>query len=72
MGGCQNCGPFIMVPEYSTAPSIEGIQKGTIILTTTHIHRTVCFAPFSLPSNVGFFWKYITRHGSANEAQLEE
>ena len=25
-------------PEYDTAPSVSGIQKGTIILKTTHIH----------------------------------
>ena len=36
MGGCQNYGPFLG-PYYSTAPSILGTQKGTIILTTTHV-----------------------------------
>ena len=36
MGGCQNYGPFLG-PYYNTAPIIEGIQKGTLILTTTHM-----------------------------------
>ena len=36
MGGCQNQGPFLG-PYYNTAPIIQGTQKGTIILTTTHI-----------------------------------
>ena len=35
MGGCQNYGPFLG-PCYDAAPS-KGIQKGTIILTTTHM-----------------------------------
>ena len=37
MGGCQNYGPFVD-PYYNTAPNIQGTQKGTIILTTTHIY----------------------------------
>ena len=32
MGDCQNYGPY-----YSTAPNLQGTQKGTIILTTTHV-----------------------------------
>ena len=36
MGGCQNHGPFLD-PYYNTAPNIWGTQKGTIILTTTHM-----------------------------------
>ena len=36
MGGCQNYGPFFG-PYYNTAPNISGIQKGTLILTTTHM-----------------------------------
>ena len=36
MGGCQNYGPFLD-PYYNTAPNIWGTQKGTIILTTTHL-----------------------------------
>ena len=36
MGGCQNYGPFLG-PYYNTAPNISGTQKGTIILTTTHM-----------------------------------
>ena len=42
MGGCQNHGAFLG-PYYNTAPNIEGTQKVTIILTTTHIEpRTHC------------------------------
>ena len=37
MGGCQNYGP-LLGPYYNTAPNIQGTQKGTIILTTTHIY----------------------------------
>ena len=36
MGGCQNYGPF-SDPYYNTAPNVDGTQKGTIILTTTHV-----------------------------------
>ena len=36
MGGCQNYGPFLD-PYYNTAPNIQGTQKGTIILTSTHM-----------------------------------
>ena len=36
MGGCQNYGPFLDL-YYNTAPNMRGTQKGTIILTTTHI-----------------------------------
>ena len=35
LGGDQNYGPFLD-PQYTTAPNIQGTQKGTIILTTTH------------------------------------
>ena len=37
MGGCQNYG-LLLDPYYNTAPNIQGTQKGTIILTTTHIY----------------------------------
>ena len=37
-GSCQNYCPF-MGPQYNTAPSIWGTQKGTIILTTTHMSQ---------------------------------
>ena len=36
MGGCQNYGPFLG-PYCNTTPNIWGTQKGTIILTTTHM-----------------------------------
>ena len=36
MGGCQNYGPFLGTLNHRCR-TITGIQKGTIILTTTHI-----------------------------------
>ena len=36
MGGCQNYGSFLG-PYCNTAPNIQGTQKGSIILTTTHM-----------------------------------
>ena len=39
MGGCHNYGPFLDTPNIRCR-IIVGIQKGTIILTTTHIE---CF-----------------------------
>ena len=36
MGGCQNDGPFLGTPKIRCR-MIIGTQKGTIILTTTHI-----------------------------------
>ena len=36
MGGCQNYGPFLGTLDIRCR-IIIGIQKGTIILTTTHI-----------------------------------
>ena len=36
MGGCQNCGPLLGTLSIRCR-TIIGIQKGTIILTTTHI-----------------------------------
>ena len=50
MGGCQSHGP-LLGPEYNAAPRIEGTQKGTIILRTTHIwYRTP-------ERNVQLLWK---------------
>ena len=37
MGGCQNYGPFLGTLNIRCR-IIIGIQKGTIILTTPHIH----------------------------------
>ena len=37
MGGCQSYGPFLD-PYYNTAANIQGTQKGTKILTTTHMN----------------------------------
>ena len=37
MGGCQNYGPFVGTPINTRCRIIIGIQKRTIILTTTHI-----------------------------------
>ena len=36
LGGCRNVGPFLD-PYDNTAPNIQGTQKGTLVLTTTHI-----------------------------------
>ena len=36
VGGYQSYDPFL-VPYYNTAPNIQGTQKRTIILTTSHI-----------------------------------
>ena len=44
MGDSQNYGP-LLGPYYSTAPNIQGTQKGTIILITTHMFLST----FSLP-----------------------
>ena len=46
MGGCQKEGPFLD-PYSNTAPNIQGTQKETIFLTTTHM---LCqFGVFMLP-----------------------
>ena len=37
VGGCQNYGPFLGTQNIK-GRIIIGIQKGTIILTTTHVH----------------------------------
>ena len=39
MGGCQNYGPFLGTLNIRCR-IIIGIQKGTIILTTTHMEKT--------------------------------
>ena len=46
MGGCQNYGPFLGILNIRCR-IIMGIQKGTIILTTTHM-GTVITSPLSL------------------------
>ena len=48
MGGCQNYGPKLD-PYYNTAPNIWGTQKGTIILTTTHMFNCK-----------GFVWQSVS------------
>ena len=55
MGGCQNCGPFLD-PYYNTAPNIQGTQKGTIILTTTHM--------FGLRVGAGGYLRLSICHGT--------
>ena len=37
VGSCQNYGPFFC-PYYNRAPIIWGTQKGTLILTRTHVY----------------------------------
>ena len=55
MGSCQNYGPFLGTLN-SRCRTILGTQKGTIILTTTHIHIYiyiyiyVCFLTVKSPS----------------------
>ena len=41
MGGCQNYGPF-WGTLYIRCRTIMGTQKGTIILTTTHMYVYAC------------------------------
>ena len=43
MGGCQNYGPFLGTLNIR-GRIIIGIQKGTMILTTTHIYMHIIFA----------------------------
>ena len=38
VGGCQKYRPSLG-PYYDTAPNIQGTQKGTIILTATHVRH---------------------------------
>ena len=40
VGGCRHSGPFSDL-FYNTAPNIQGTQKGTIILTTTHVAASI-------------------------------
>ena len=42
MGGCQNYGPFLGTRN-TRCRVITGIQKGTIVLTSTHILKNSCF-----------------------------
>ena len=56
VGGCQNNGPFLD-PYYNTAPSIQGTQKGTIILTTTHVKTRFRAGATVVLGVVG--WDYI-------------
>ena len=62
MGGCQNCGP-LLGPLNIKCRIIIGTQKGTIILTTTHIYivpsriETETTARASIPRYMGVgFW----------------
>ena len=47
MGSCQNDGPFLGTLNIRSR-IIIGIQKGTIILTTTHIYVYIIFSGHSL------------------------
>ena len=55
MGGCQNHGPFLGTQNIR-GRIIIGIQKGTIILTTTHMS-------YSLNPLKGFIRDYIGEGG---------
>ena len=46
MGGCQNYGPFLGTLNIMCR-IIIGIQKGTIILTTTRIFLRLKYVPYS-------------------------
>ena len=55
LGSCQNNGPFLGYPKYEV-PYYTGIQKGTIILTTTQSSclnelAFLIFCPPLLPRN---------------------
>ena len=56
MGGCQNYGP-LSDPYYNTAPNIWGTQKGTIILTTTHISLRFRTSPLPFLRGLQIFAK---------------
>ena len=43
MGGCQNYGPFLGTPN-KRCRIIIGTQKGTPILTTTHMVDTIFYS----------------------------
>ena len=45
LGGCQNSGPFLGTLN-TRCRIIIGIQKGTVMLTTTHIHPEVGKSPY--------------------------
>ena len=49
MGGCQNYGPFLGTLNIR-GRIITGTPKGTIILTTTHIHIHICAVPPRKPT----------------------
>ena len=51
MDGYQNYGPFLD-PYFNTAPNIQGTQKGTLILTTTHMSSSL-FGDTMVP-NIGY------------------
>ena len=54
MGGCQNYGPFWGTLNIRCR-IIIGIQKGTVILTTTHIYIYICHV--GTPQENFYFWK---------------
>ena len=53
MGGCQNCGP-LLGPLNTGCRIILRTQKGSMILTTTHIPQSKNFWLYSAVS-VGFY-----------------
>ena len=56
MGGCQNYGPFLGTLNIR-GRIIIGTQKGTIILTTTHIgFRVMGFRDSGFGFRVGDLW----------------
>ena len=69
MDGCQNCGPFLGTLNIRCR-IIIGIQKGTIILTTTHlpcIYPTCTLkGPSNLPEMASQKFKEELQLGDAN------
>ena len=59
MGGCQNHGPFLGTLN-NRCRIILGTQKGTLILTTTHMNLETFLAPWHVSKNGGY-WVLVKR-----------
>ena len=59
VGGCRNCGPFLGTLNIRCR-NIIGIQKGTIILTTTHVEASRRLAWFGASNAQGFEFEVPT------------
>ena len=56
LGGCQNYGPLLGTLN-TRCRIIKGIQKGTIILTITHIDSLLFVEATVLPPTVNHMWQ---------------